>query len=358
MSTSLAAQPPSTNLTGTRGATDAAVRLQGLTKSFPARRTWWEMLRHPWKVGHTPALREVTCDIRRGEFFGLLGPNGAGKTTLFKILATLIEPDEGTATVGGFDIRRDAPSVRRILTPVIGDERSLQWRLSAQENLRLFAVLYDVPARVARARINDLLELVGLSDAGEKLVGAFSSGMKQRLLIARALIPEPAVLLLDEPTRSLDPLSARSLRTFLREEICERRGCTVLLATHNTEEAFELCDRVAILDRGRLLAAGPTAELIRSFGDMRYRVWTTTPEHRVFAALAADVACGPLVKTPAEDGWTQIEFELAEGMQRAAQVLDLLVSQGAVIARFELAPLSLADLIRRVVERKAAVHRA
>src|SRR5262245_8535234 len=221
------------------------VRVAGLTKAFTKRRGLREMLRSPRARERATAVESVSCEIAPGEFFGLLGPNGAGKTTLFKMLATVLLPDAGTATIDGHDVVRDSAAVRRVLTPAVGDERSLQWRLSARENLELFAALLEVPRREQRSRIDGLLAEVGLADTGAKLVGAFSSGMRQRLLIARALLARPKVLLLDEPTRSLDPISARAFRTFLRDEIAGRRNCAVLLATHNAEEAFDLCDRVA-----------------------------------------------------------------------------------------------------------------
>ena len=151
------------------------------------------------------ALDDVSLEIPQGEFLGLLGPNGAGKTTLFKMLATLILPDHGSATVEGYDVVSDPVSVRSVLTPVIADERSLNWRLTARENLDLYAVLYEVPRSERKRRVETVLANVGLEHVGEKMAGAFSSGMRQRLLIARALLARPKVLLLDEPTRSLDP---------------------------------------------------------------------------------------------------------------------------------------------------------
>src|SRR5690606_27038464 len=152
--------------------------------------------------------------------------------------ATLVTPDHGTVRVEGLDVVRDAAAVRRALVPVVADERSLRWRLNAYENLRLYAVLYRVPAARLRSRIQEVLEVVGLEATGHKMVGQFSSGMRQRLLVARALLSSPRVLLLDEPTRGLDPLSARALRAFLKDDLCRRQGRTVLLATHNAEEAF------------------------------------------------------------------------------------------------------------------------
>jgi ABC-2 type transport system ATP-binding protein len=338
------------------------VRIAGLTKAFTKRRGLREMLRSPRTRERATAVDGVSCEIAPGEFFGLLGPNGAGKTTLFKMLATVLLPDAGTATIDGHDVVRHAADVRRVLTPAVGDERSLQWRLSARENLELFAVLLEVPRREQRARIDELLVEVGLADTGAKLVGAFSSGMRQRLLIARALLARPKVLLLDEPTRSLDPISARAFRTFLREEIAGRRNCAILLATHNAEEAFDLCDRVAVLDRGRLLACGPAHALAAEYGDERYVVWTTSPGHAAFPELVArGLADEAREVEGGEGGWRCVQLSTRLNGQRdvaaasrAASVLQFLTAAGVPIARFERAPLPLADLLERVVSRGRA----
>jgi len=195
--------------------------------------------------------------------------------------------------------------------------------------------------------------VVGLDDTGEKMVGSFSSGMKQRLLIARALIAYPRVLLLDEPTRSLDPVSARRFRAFLQEEIVGRQKCTVLLATHNAEEALELCDRVAVLNRGQLLAAGTAQSIASEMGNDRYRLWTSDPGHPGIAALAErGVVEGITTREGDDPGWTVLEMDLPGGLERAAQVVAFLTEQGVPIARFEYAELSLADLIERVVEQR------
>ena len=328
---------------------DVAVSIRGLSKQFVVRRSLGEILRHPFRWTYQQALSRVSCDIHEGEFFGLLGPNGAGKTTLFKSLATFVTPDEGTAIVSGVDLRTQPARVRQLVTPAVADERSLRWRLTARENLRLFAALYGVPRGDVDGRIGELLDAVGLSDTANKLVGQFSTGMKQRLVIARALIPRPKILLLDEPTRGLDPLLARSFRAFLREEIGRRQGCTVLLATHNAEEAFELCDRVAVLNQGKLLVVGTADHLREEFGHQRYRVWTRTPGHEAFADLARHGVPRVGVDETIGDGWAIVEIELLGGPERAAAVVAALIAAGAVVARFERVGTSLADLIERVV---------
>jgi ABC-type multidrug transport system ATPase subunit len=338
---------------------DAIVSIRGLSKRFIARRSLRDALRHPFRRTYQQALNDVSCEVGTGEFFGLLGPNGAGKTSLFKILATFISPDQGTAMVAGYDLRTHAETVRRLVTPAVADERSLRWRLNARENLRLYATLYGVPSRQIDARVGELLEAVGLQETGHKMVGEFSTGMKQRLLIARALIPRPRILLLDEPTRGLDPVLARNFRHFLREEIGRRQGCTVLLATHNAEEALELCDRVAILDRGRLLVVGSADALTEKYGHQRYRVWTRAPEHGGFGDLAnRGIARLMPERRVAEDGWTIVELEFRGGAETASAVVSHLVDAGASIARFERVAMSIADLIEQVVQRSREVGHA
>lgn len=335
----------------------SVVSLRGLTKHFAVRRRWVDLLFRPRAPERVTVVQDVTCDVQAGEFFGLLGPNGAGKTTLLKMLATLIVPDEGTATVGGFDIVQHPAAVRRVLTPVISDERSLHWRLSAIENLRLFATLCGVPAREVGGRVAGVLATVGLEGTGAQLVATFSSGMKQRLLIARALLSRPRVLILDEPTRSLDPVSARSFRAFLRDEIVGRQRCTVLLATHNAEEAFELCDRIAVLNRGTLLAVGRASTLARDVADDRYDLWTSQPRHPVLDALTRPTAGAavPLVHhvrvLDEDDGWTRLRMDVPGGSAQAARVVDVLTCAGVPVARFERVGVSLAELIERIVAR-------
>jgi ABC-type multidrug transport system, ATPase component len=350
MRATLATLPAAGRLTTVRNA-DIMVRVDGLTKRFKVRRGWMAMLRHPRARESATALGGVSFEVRRGEFFGLLGENGAGKTTLFKVLASLVTPDGGTVTVDGFDVVRDSSRVRRLLAPVIADERSLNWRLSARENLRLFAALHDLRGAAKEHRVSELMELTGIADTGDKMVGQFSSGMKQRLLIARALLSRPSVLLLDEPTRSLDPLGARRFRQFLREEIVARQGCTVLIATHKAEEALELCDRVAILDRGTVRAVGTPDELSSRIVGERYQVWTLDPSHPALGRLAARGTIRTMVVGECDDdGWTRVQMEIPGGPRAASEVIAYLAGEQVTVSSFERVRLPLAELIERIVE--------
>src|SRR4051812_6717615 len=240
--------------------TASAISIRHLVKRFPARRSLTEMVRHPLSRSWATVIRGVSFEVKEGELFGILGLNGAGKTTLLKILATLAAPDAGTALIAGHDVRSAAQSVRETAAMVTAEERSLNWRLSGFENLRLFAGLHRMAPNEARKSIGDALMAVGLAESASKLVGSYSSGMRQRLLLARALLSSPRVLLMDEPTRSLDPLAAHEFRRMLRDVIVDEGGATVLLATHNAEEAFTFCDRVAVIHHGRLAALGSGRE--------------------------------------------------------------------------------------------------
>jgi ABC-2 type transport system ATP-binding protein len=208
------------------------------------------------------AVQGVTFDIREGEIFGLLGPNGAGKTTTIRMLATLLQPSGGTAAINGFDVERQAGLVRQNLGAVLTGERSIYWKLTGRENLLYFAALYHIPPDTARRRVAELLERLGLASRADENVERYSSGMKQRIAIARAMLANPPVLLLDEPTIGLDPQSARNLRELIAEIRAE--GRTILLTTHYMEEADQLSDRVGIIDLGRIIALDTPANLKRS----------------------------------------------------------------------------------------------
>jgi ABC-2 type transport system ATP-binding protein len=213
------------------------------------------------------AVRGVSFEVHSGELFGLLGPNGAGKTTTIKMLITLLLPTSGTATVLGYDVVKDPREVRRRVGYVFGGDRGLYERLSALDNLRYFAELYAVPARDQKARIGELLEMVGLTGRENERVEGYSRGMRQRLHIARGLLHRPPVLFLDEPSIGIDPVGARELRQTVATLV--EQGTTVLLTTHYMFEADELCDRIAVIADGRIIASGTPAELKRGVIDGR-----------------------------------------------------------------------------------------
>jgi ABC-2 type transport system ATP-binding protein len=201
----------------------------------------------------TVALNKVNINIRPGELFGLLGPNGSGKTTMIKCLSTILIPDEGTALVNGFDINKETSMVRASLGMVVGGERTLYWKLTARDNLMYFASLYKMQRKHAKKRIEELLENFGISNRADERLEDYSTGMRQKVAIARALLHNPPILLLDEPTLGLDPNFSRQIRSQIKE-LAVKDGKTVLLTTHYMDEAEQLCDRVAFINSGTIVA--------------------------------------------------------------------------------------------------------
>ncbi|WP_329179999.1 ABC transporter ATP-binding protein [Streptomyces sp. NBC_01477] len=201
----------------------------------------------------------LSLRVERGEMLGLLGPNGAGKTSTAKILMTVLLPSSGSAGILGHDVVKDAQAVRRLTGVILGGDAGLYARLSARDNLLLFADLYGIPYREQKRRVPELLDMVGLLGSERKRVESFSRGMKQRLHIARGLLHDPQVVILDEPSNGIDPVGARELRALVREQV--RQGRTVLLTTHYMFEADEMCDRVAVMRDGRKIAEGTPESL-------------------------------------------------------------------------------------------------
>lgn len=226
-----------------------ALRVHELHKSYPGR------------SGQT-ALRPLSFDVAAGESAVLLGPNGAGKTTLFKILATLIRPDGGEAWVAGHPLS-ESLAVRRSIGMVSDPDRSFFWRLNARENLEFFASAYGLCGRDGRERIEELLGLLDLVEFRRRAVGKLSAGQRGRLALARALLHRPPVLLLDEPTRSLDPTAAAEFLALLQRYLTETPGASVLLATHRLDAIAPFCRRLIILKNGALAADGSPEALLR-----------------------------------------------------------------------------------------------
>ena len=224
------------------------------------------------------ALDGVSLDVEPGEVVALLGPNGAGKSTLIRILSTTVLPDSGTVTVAGHDVVRDAMAARRFLGVMIGDERAHYWRISGRRNLAFFGALFGLSRAEAEARSARLLRAVDLTDAADRQVLGYSSGMRARLSLARSLLPDPPLLLLDEPTRNLDPLAAVAFRETASQLIMDRKT-GILFATHDLHEAVAISTRVVVLAAGRIVleesAEGLDAsrleaaflEAVRSHGD-------------------------------------------------------------------------------------------
>lgn len=226
----------------------AAVRIENLSKTYPPS---FPRLKKLLRISVKPAveaLKNVSFEIETGEVFGLIGRNGAGKTTLTKIIATLVQPTAGKVSVKGFDSVADEVKVRSLIGLATAEERSFYWRLSCEQNMMFFARLYGMNDAEARRKIGELFEKLNLEELAKRRFSALSTGNKQRLAVARALLPAPPILLLDEPTRSLDPLAANEMRAL----VSALENVSVLLTSHNLSEVEELCHRVAVISKGEI----------------------------------------------------------------------------------------------------------
>jgi len=237
------------------------------------------------RYGRTLALDGVSLEVHNKELFALLGPNGAGKTTLLDILCTILRPDSGVAQIGGFDVVKQ-PLAARSLLGIVFQEPSLDDRLTVRENLELHGLVFGVPRKLRRQRIEEMLTLVELTEWADKTVRTLSSGMKRRLEIARALVHDSEIMLLDEPTVGLDAQTRDRIWSYIRRLQAER-DITVLITTHYIEEV-EACDRVCVIDHGKVLADGSPAELKQQYGQQLLRIVPKTEtDHAEIAAQYA-----------------------------------------------------------------------
>jgi len=249
--------------------------VEHVDKSFPVAHGPGAMLRS--LTGHKIPRRQILFDVNlrvgQGELFGLLGPNGAGKSTLLKLLATLTVPDRGRMTIDGIDVQRDPLEAKRRIGLCTSDERSFYFRLTARQNMEFFGALMGLSGKFLKKRIDECIELVDMREYLDQRFGGYSSGMRVRLTMARALLADPAIMFLDEPTRAVDPVHAEELRALVRRNLVDGAGKTVVLATNLLDEAWEMCDRVAVVNHGRIVALGPPKELDVELGAVaRYRV--------------------------------------------------------------------------------------
>jgi ABC-2 type transport system ATP-binding protein len=276
-----------------------AIHIQNLTRRFD----------------HLIAVDNISFDIAQGEIFGLLGPNGAGKTTTLSMLATMLTPSSGSATINGIDIEQDADGVRRSIGIVFQDQ-SLDEELTAWENMDFHGRLYRIPADSRNQRITELLNLVELNDRRDSIVKTFSGGMRRRLEIARGLLHHPSVLFLDEPTLGLDPQTRNHLWTYIAT-LAQEKGITIILTTHYMEEADRLCNRVAIIDHGKIIAMDTPDRLKESLGGDLVTVRSPDP------AGVAGALTEPWV-TRVETHNDEVTISLANADQYVSTIVTLL----------------------------------
>jgi ABC-2 type transport system ATP-binding protein len=303
----------------------------------------WQRLRgEPDKRDRFRAVDRIDLVVEPGEIFGLLGPNGAGKTTTMKMLATLLIPTSGTIRVLGIDPLARPREVRARLGAMLSGERSLYWKLTARENLEYFAALYHVPPRETKARIANVLAAAKLTDRADDYVERYSTGMRQRLALARALLPDPPLVVLDEPTVGLDPQASRDLRDRVRE--LKAQGRTVLLTTHYMEEADQLCDRVAIIDHGRIVALDTPAALkrtIRAEEVVHLEIGVDGDDSAVIDRLGRSAT---VARSERSNGTLNVTAHCASARDFVPAAFDAARSTGTTIRHVEVVPVTLEDV--------------
>jgi len=325
----------------TGNAPDLAIEVRNLTRSFRKRKGWF-------RSGElVDAVRGISFDVPRGTIFGILGPNGAGKTTTIKMLSTLLVPTSGTALINGFDVERDELMVRRQLGVLFGGDKGLYNQLNGRENLRYFGRLYGMDDAAIARRSAELLAKVSLEDRATERVESYSRGMKQRLHIAKTLLHEPVVTILDEPTIGLDPAAAIEVRELIANLVPEH---TVLLTTHDMHEADVLCRDIAIVDRGLIVAQGSPSELkaradvdrriIITLGDDPGRGWDRAATIR---RLEAPPMISQVSIDPGDDAGLALTIRCTDTTAGLDEALAVLRESGIGIRGIEIREPSLED---------------
>jgi len=309
----------------------AAIRAHELTKRF----------------GEFTAVDHVTFEVRRGELFGLLGPNGAGKTTLSRMLTTLIVPTSGQGFVAGFDVARDPVRVREAIG-VIPQALTSDLDLTGWENVDIYGGFYNMGRRARRERAQQLIHMVGLTERANDLVQTYSGGMRRRLEIARGLIHSPEVLFLDEPTIGLDPQSRRAVWDLL-EQLRRDTGLTISLTTHYMDEAETLCDRIAIVDGGKIIAIGTPAELKAMVkGSDRIELEVVGNAEQIVAMLRGQPGVHEVTRDP--DG--PIVVLADDGAHAMPKIVGEIENAGAKVSSIKLERMSLEDVFIRFTGRR------
>ena len=298
------------------------------------------------------ALDGVNLEVYQGELFGLLGPNGAGKTTLIKILTTLLAPSGGTALVDGLDVVKQSQEVRRRINMVSGGETSGYGILTVRENLWMFSQFYGVTWKESNARIDEMLKIVEMEDKRSALVSSLSTGQRQRMNFCRGFITDPKVMFLDEPTLGLDVHAARIIRDFTRDWLRKNPDRTLLLTTHYMAEADELCDRIAIIDHGKVLACDTPANLKRLLQKQpTFEITASGVTERTVSALQAAPGVVRVTATHDESGAShKLRFILEEESAIGSVVSTLTAHNGGILTLQKNEP-TLEDVFIKLVGR-------
>lgn len=300
------------------------IDIEQLTKVYPPQRSLVGR-RETGKL----AVDNVSLQIAEGEIFGLVGPNGAGKTTLIRMLSTMVLPTSGHASVGGFDVMRDELAIRNLVGVVSSNERSFYWRLTGRENLRFFSTLYQIPEQQADSWQEELLSLLGLAEIADRRFDHYSTGQKQRMAIARGLLTRPRVLLMDEPTKGVDPVGAAELVQLIQGQILQLWRPTILVTSHNLSEIERLCHRVGLMHHGRLVALGTIDELRANMRKSdTYVITVSGLSGEVLTSLTEKVGGVVSLDFLQRENVVEIEVSFALGSAGFPRLVRALVEQG------------------------------
>jgi len=275
------------------------------------------------------AVEDVSFDIKRGEIIGLLGPNGAGKSTIISILCCLLEPTAGRVTIDGFDVEKNAKDIKKIIG-IVPQEISLYYTLTARENLTFYAKIYGLSGKAMKDRIEALLDMVGLTDRADDKLEGYSGGMKRRINIAVALLHNPRILFLDEPSTGVDPQSRKRIYDTIQD--LNRQGMTVLLTTHQMEDAEKLCHRIAIVDKGKLIALDTLNGLLKMVGETD--IIQVTAKDIPTEALDVIQRIDNVQKVSVDD--ESMTIELVQGRELMARIIETLTASGTKVASIQI----------------------
>jgi ABC-2 type transport system ATP-binding protein len=315
-----------------------SVEIERLSKGFKSKKEFIK------------AVDEISFSIEEGTIFSLLGPNGAGKTTTIKILATLLLPDTGYARICGYDVVKEDLKVRRNLGTVLPGERTLFWKLSIKENLSYFADLYGLKPSYSRKRIEYLLKRFEIEDRKDTFVEKLSTGLRQRVVLSRALLSDPKVLLLDEPTLGLDPEAARNLRNLILE--IKKEGKTILLTTHYMFEADELSDYVAIINKGKIVALDNPENLKKNLDIERNITVSSKKISETFIDQIKNLFSCQVIKEIAEDSLIKISFPLRKKNDAVSKIIQLASTENITLENITLSEPTLEDVFIKKTGKK------
>jgi ABC-2 type transport system ATP-binding protein len=311
--------------------TNNIIEVKNLTKTF----------------GKFKAVDNISFEVKKGEIFGLLGPNGAGKSTTLRILSTLAKPTSGAANIGGHDIIKEDNQVREMLG-IVSEKMIIYDKLTAKENLWFFGCLYGIPKEELNKRIDTLLELVNLTPFKSKQVGTFSTGMLQRMNVIRALLNEPQVLFLDEPTLGLDPQSSVEIRDFVKS-LNKEKGTTIIITTHMMVDADILCDRIAIVDHGKIIALDTSANLKKATVGADKRVIKLEVAN-LDSEMTAKLKTLSCIEALTQEGPTKLRLTVT-GENAFNNILDTIRGMGGKISSMENIQPTLEDVFLQITGR-------